>query len=134
MIISIIVCILVVTGASSGIIWVSNYKTTLPVPSNRSTAELTAAIARTKPTLVDSNKQPIFGIYDKKHISPGYYLVTIIQKNTINSLPVRVVIQDPYFDANAMGVVAGPESKFSRQDLIQAGIPTETINKVISAQ
>lgn len=102
-------------------IWGFGYRENLPAPSSRSDADLIAAIGKADKELFNSNGQPIFTIKEAKKPTNNWYILKITPKDS-DSPEGFIIINDPHFGGEHMNVVAGPESKFSREELLKAKV------------
>ncbi len=102
-------------------IWGFGYRENLPAPSSRSGADFIAAIGKADKELFTSNSQPVFTIKEVKKPTNNWYVLKITPKDS-DSPEGFIIINDPHFGGEYMNVVAGPESKFSRQELVKSRV------------
>lgn len=103
------------------LVWLWGYKTNLPAPENRSDADFITAIGKTNKELFTSDGQPIFTIKNTKKSAANWYVLKLVLKEG-EGPESFIIINDLHFGSEYMAVVAGPESKFSFQELLESKI------------
>lgn len=109
-------------------IWGWNYAINLPAPSTRSVDDFGVILLDSHPELFTSDNKPVFTIDSSNKPTANWYILKLSPKDG-NGPSSFAIVNDPHFGREYMKVIAGPESKFSRQELTSKGqlIPSEVI-------
>lgn len=125
---------LLLGAVAFGIYFLLNYGTLLPAPAMRSSRDVTNALLRSHPELFADDDQPIFTIDRIQKVVDHWYVVKIAATTADNGVEGYLVIKDPSYGAEHMSVVAGPESRFSMQELESDAVPDSIITLITSGR
>lgn len=103
------------------VVWGWNYQVNLSAPDVRADDDFSYVLQNTHPELYSSSNQPIFTIKDVKKPTNNWYVLKLALREGTGPESF-IIINDPHFGNEYMSVIAGPESKFSRQGLLKTGV------------
>ena len=86
-------------------------------PPERTSSDLSAAIARSNRNLRDQSGKPTFSLINSKRLANNWYVAWIDTKT------IKVLINDPSVGAQYMSVILGPASTFNQSDARSRGVP-----------
>lgn len=113
-----------------GFYFLKNYNTILPPPDKRNASDITSALKVTHPELFTKDSKPIFNVVKISRVQPQWYIITI-KATSQKSIETRLVLFDQHFKATDMLSYAGPQSRFSSDELVKTDIPDKVQTELL---